>query len=248
MEIKVYKKEKFYFWLMLFISIAIYITVAIFVDSLISVVPSVLCYILLLLLLKLYFIGHIRGSAIKITPEQFPDIYAVLERQTKLLELSGVPNMYLQQSGGVLNAFATRFARTNYVVLYSSILEAAYQEGMHAVEFIIGHELGHIKRKHVYSIKSFLIAPARFVPFLSAAYSRACEYTCDRIGYTLCPQGAVPGMIILLSGSSLYKKVDVSQLLRNAESERGFLTWFVEIFSSHPLSYKRIKALQNNEN
>lgn len=249
MEIKVYWKERIYFGLMVFVSACSYgaLGLGIYRNGIIQIAINfalLICVLIFLQIAKLYFIGHIRGAAVKISHEQFPDIYAVLKRQSELLGFRKIPNMYLMQSGGALNAFATRFARTNYVVLYSSVLEAAYQEGMHAVEFIIGHELGHIKRKHVYSCVNLLIFPAKLIPFLSSAYSRACEYTCDSIGYALSPQGAIPGMLILLAGNSLYKKVDVDALLTNAKSERGFLTGFAEILSSHPLATKRIEALQ----
>jgi len=82
--------------------------------------------------------------------------------------------MYVLQGDGVLNAFATRFARKNFVVIYSDIFEMAYQEEKDAVSFIIGHELGHLKRRHVSNWRLFLTLPARFIPLLYKAYSRAC--------------------------------------------------------------------------
>ena len=48
------------------------------------------------------------------------------------------------QSGGLLNAFATRFSFRNLVVLYSDVMELAYEQGESAVDFIIAHELAHI--------------------------------------------------------------------------------------------------------
>lgn len=187
------------------------------------------------------FIGYLAGNAVKITKNQLPDIYNILEEQSRKLGLKEVPTMYILQSGGILNAFATHFFDRKYIVLYSDILEAAYEEGKDAVEFIIGHELGHIKRNHM--LKMLLVLPAIFVPFLFPAYSRACEYTCDNIGKFLAPTGAQKGMLILASGKKLYKMINIDEYFRTFEEELGFWKWFAEKVSSHPHLPKRMKNL-----
>jgi Zn-dependent protease with chaperone function len=156
--------------------------------------------------------------------------------------------LYLLQGGGMLNAFAMRFVGRNYVVLYSDVLEAAYHEGMPAVEFILGHELGHIKRNHVGLLKMILLFPGHLIPFLGSDYSRACEYTCDNIGYHLSPEGAVKGLLILAAGKKLYKKVDVDALLDNAGNEPLLAQWVAEIFSTHPHLIKRVRNLNQIHN
>ena len=119
----------------------------------------------------------------------------------------------------------------------------AYEEGKDAVSFIIGHELGHIKRNHVGFLKSMLILPASFIPFLSGAYSRACEYTCDNFGYSLSPKGATSGLLILAAGKKLYKKIDLSNLINNSRYNHRFASWFAEIFFAHPHLVKRLDVL-----
>ena len=133
--------------------------------------------------------------------------------------------------------------RRNFVVIHSDVLEAAYEEGMDAVSFIIGHELGHIQRNHVGFFKSLLIWPASWIPLLGLAYSRSCEYTCDNIGYHLCPDGAINGILILALGKKLYKKVVTRELMSTFEKESGFAVSFDEIFSTHPALIKRIAVI-----
>ncbi|HTB30662.1 MAG TPA: M48 family metallopeptidase, partial [Bacteroidia bacterium] len=141
------------------------------------------------------------------------------------------------------NAYATRFFGTNYVVVYSDVLAAAYEQNMKVVEFIIGHEMGHIKRKHI--IKRLWLLPASLVPFLGAAYSRACEYTCDSIGNALCPEGSHAGMLLLAGGKGLFRKINVQAYLDQIQTEDGFITWFAEKFASHPNTTKRIAAFND---
>ena len=253
MQIRIYKKESFYLTLMVLLSCVSYLFIinALY-EALIKLDTS--AALLLLLLYSLLFIafvffsavtmlGNLRGNSVEVSENNFPELFEILKSQSKKLELRTIPSMYIMEHGGFLNAFATKLLGRNYVVLYTQVLEAAYQEGMLTVSFIIGHELGHIKRKHVGGLLSKFIFPARFCPFLNVAYSRACEYTCDTIGYDLSPEGAQNGLLILAVGKNLYKKINVNEFIRNYTAKKGFVTWFVEIFSTHPHLVKRIARI-----
>jgi Zn-dependent protease with chaperone function len=196
---------------------------------------------ILLFVARIRLIGYLEGNAVEITKDQLPEVYKIIEDQSQILELGNIPTMYLLQGEGIFNAFATRFLGTDYVVLYSDVLEMAFTEGIEAVEFIIAHELGHIKRNHVGFLKGLLLFPSLFVPFLRSAYSRACEYTCDNVRFALSPEGSRKGLLILASGKSLYKRVDLEAYVRNANNARGFSSWFDEICSTHPHLTKRLE-------
>ena len=109
------------------------------------------------------------------------------------MELNPVPAIYVLQAGGLLNAFATRFLGRSFVVIYSDVLELAYMKGEAELAFVICHELAHIKRKHL--AWRWFLYPSMLIPFLGAAYSRACEYTCDRFGAHYRPDGALGGFL-----------------------------------------------------
>jgi len=208
----------------------------------------VLIFYALIFLMYLFFrlgllTGYIKGNAVKVTPSQFPEIHAILLTQCRKLEINNVPDLYIMQSGGILNAFATTFLGSNYIVLYSEIAEEAFQNNKETVEFVIGHELGHIKRKHM--LKSLLLFPSFIIPFLNSAYSRACEYTCDNIGASLCPNGVKPGLILLASGKNMWNKVNVEKFIEQGSTENGFWVWLAEKTSSHPNLTKRVKRFNH---
>ena len=163
------------------------------------------------------------------------------DRHSRRLGMDETPAIFVLQSGGVLNAFATRFLGRNFVILYSDVLALATQKSEKAVSFVVGHELGHVRRKHM--TRRALLYPAMLFPFLGGAYSRACEYTCDRFGNALEPEGGVDGLLVLAAGRDLYTQVNSTEFINQRETEAGFFVRFAEILSTHPNLPKRVAAL-----
>ncbi len=194
-------------------------------------------------------IGQLRGNSVRVSAQQFPGVLAMAAEICPRLGIASVPPIYIMQSGGVLNAFATRFFGRNYICIYSEILELAYDQGQEAVAFVLAHELTHVARNHVWW--KTVIFPAQFVPFLAAAYSRACEYTCDAYGAYLHPDGAEAGILVLAAGKRLYREMNVDAYLAQAQEPEGFWMWLAEHLSTHPnlpkrmLQVRRLRATRN---
>ena len=204
-----------------------------------------LMYIPLIILFYLvahgHMVGHLRGNGIRVTARQFPVIHELVERHAATLGLEPAPPVYVLQAGGVLNAFATRFFSRAFVVLYSDVVALAQERGQDALGFVVAHELAHIRRGHLKH--RWLKIPAYFVPYLGKAYSRACEYTCDRFSAESGPDGAIDGLLVLAAGKSLYRNVDVQLYAAQVDTESGFWVRRAEIASTHPRLPKRIAAL-----
>lgn len=244
-------KEYLYLSLKIVITVAIDLLICFFLYKLFTNLNTVVAFEMIAILfylgligLYIFFsfgvmVGHIKGNGVKLTPQQLPGVYSVIEQQSIKLGLRNIPEAYLLQSGGILNAFATRFVGSNYIVLYSELVEAALEEDTQVLDFIIAHELGHIKRNHM--TWKLLTLPASLFPFLGAAYSRACEYTCDNIGASLAPKGVRNGLLILAAGRKLYKEVDTRNVMRQNYTGAGFWFWFAEKVASHPHLSNRLE-------
>jgi Zn-dependent protease with chaperone function len=241
----VYPKERVLYAVMVVVSLLIYAGLILGGMANPQVAGTIVFYTVLLSLLALYAhglaLGRIRGNAVRVSERQFPLLHRLATAHARRLGLKKAPSIYVMESGGLLNAFATRFLGRDFVVIYSDVLELALARGEAAVGFIVGHELGHIWRGHLKH--RWLTTPARFVPYLGAAYSRACEYTCDRAGAHCQPEGAISGLLVLAAGKQLHAHVDVREYAGQAVSEQNFWVRRAELMSTHPNLPKRIAAL-----
>lgn len=190
-------------------------------------------------------IAWIKGNGVRLTEEQFPDLHQRYQQCCQTLAMSPCPEAYLINGGGILNAFATRFLGRNFVVLYSNVVDAM-AEHPEAINFYIGHELGHIKRKHL-QWGPFLW-PAGILPLIGAGYSRAREYTCDQFGRACCAEAdpALRGLAALAAGDKRWASLNVPAYLRQAQETRGFWMSFHELVADYPWLVKRAARIEDS--
>jgi Zn-dependent protease with chaperone function len=183
-------------------------------------------------------IAHLKGNAVEISTEQFPDLYAQFVECCRRLDIATPPQAYILNGNGMLNAFATKFLRTRYVVLTSDIVDAM-QGNAEGLRFYIGHELGHLRMKHM--SKQLLRWPVLWLPLLGAAYSRARESTCDRHGLACSGSGAaaVRALSVLSAGRARWRTLNVASYIRQTEHSRGFWMSFHELIAGYPWLTKR---------
>jgi Zn-dependent protease with chaperone function len=188
------------------------------------------------------YVAHVRGSAVRLGPDQLPELYARVVDLARRTGIDVMPEAYVMEAGGQLNALAMRFLRSRMVVLFSDLLEACGDD--HAArDMIIGHELGHIRAGHL--DWQWLLAPGMLFPFLGNACSRAREHTCDRYGAALCgdPAGALRGLAILAAGGHYGPRVNVKRLAAQRDDlDTGWMT-IGKWLSSHPPLCERVAAL-----
>jgi Zn-dependent protease with chaperone function len=232
----VHKNENKYFWLAATISFLTYVSLTISIVG----IFIVLGLVALSLFLHALMIGSIRTNAVKLSERQFPEVYEKVKELCQEMEIRQVPDIYVLESSGILNAFATRFFGRNMVVLYSEIFELIEKGADDELAFVIAHELAHIKRNHI--SKSLFILPAMWIPGIAELYLRACEYTCDRYAayYTKNPEAGKNALTILAIGKTLYSRVNRYEYIEQISQEKGFFVWLSEVLSTHPPLPKRI--------
>lgn len=189
-------------------------------------------------------IAHIKGNGVALSEAQFPDLHAQFVACCERLQMKVRPQAYVLNGDGGLNAFATRFLGTQYVVLYSDVADAMAQHA-DGVRFYLGHELGHLRMKHVSG--HFLRWPVLWLPLLGAAYSRAREATCDRHGRACCssPENAARALAALSAGAERWKQLDVPAYVNQARQSSGFWMSFHELTAGYPWLTKRVTRVMD---
>ncbi len=253
MEFRIHKKENVYFAIKLIFTVLVVWGVVAGLSDLgklgaamaASTVGVVIFYALFIwafvVFQKIILMGHLKGNGVEISGSQFPEMHAKYRAMGEALGLKKLPRLFLVQHGGMLNAFAIRFSGKNYVAVYSEVF-SLFEEDEDVVRFVLAHELGHVKRAHL--VKRFWTFPSAVIPFLEAAYSRACEYTCDNIGDALAPGKSVAALVLLAAGRDVYKRVNPESYVRNAEENNTAVVKFAGLFMSHPYLPRRIKNLK----
>ncbi len=237
----VHPKETTYFALVLVFSILAYLVL------LFSIVGIIVIGVLVIFSYCLHALSmaSIRRNGVRVSQQQFPDIYAKAEMLAQKMELETMPNIYVMESQGLLNAFATRFFGKEMVVIFSEIFDLHEENREDELLFVLAHEFAHLKRRHV--LLHFFILPAMVIPFLGEAYMRACEYTCDRYAayYVGNLEASKEALVMLAIGKRLSGKVNQEAFVQQINEEQGFFAWISEKLSSHPDLPKRINALDN---
>ena len=231
-------KERTYFTLVLIISVAVWVLLAVLI------IPI---FYALIVAVFIWFanglvVARLRADGVKVDGDQLPKLHAALRDVCARLEIAQVPDLFVIQSGGLLNAFATRHSGRHFVVIYSDLLDA-YGPDSPETRFFLGHELGHIKRNHL--IKRLLLLPGLLVPLLGNAYSRACEASCDRFGAFATGEadGAIRAMMVIAGGKDASKAMNPEAFAAQYDQMRGFFVSWYELITGYPTMSQRVAAL-----
>jgi Zn-dependent protease with chaperone function len=237
-----YRHEEPLFWISVYFAISLWLVMLLLSFGLI--IPIMLLIGLLGLFAHSLLIAWLKGNSVKVTAQQFPDLHALYMQTCTRLGIDNRPELYLAQADGMLNAMATRFMRRDYVVLLSAVVDAL-EDRPQAIKFYMGHELGHIKRKHL--SRHWWLWPGMLYPLISPAYSRAREYTCDRYGFASCDnlEDAKRALAVLVAGPERWKKLDLNAFEAQSQETGGFWMAVNELTADYPWLCKRMMVLEN---
>lgn len=207
------------------------------------------------------------ASAVKVTPQQCPDLHAKLQVACTTLGVD-MPELFVQQNP-IVNAFTGGVERP-VIVLHSSLIERLNDEEVLAV---VAHEVGHIHSEHVLYLTAarlleFLANSALFATPLTAivkqlisatmraallAWARRAELSCDRAALLVTQDPHVIGRTMMkLCGGTFASKVDYDQFLEQARyfqknyDEKALDRFWADIITSgmsHPFPVWRVSEI-----
>lgn len=174
------------------------------------------------------------GSNFHVTRSSCNELYNLAHQVWDTLSIEHIPALYLQQ-GYHINAYTTGHQQDAYIVLSSGAVDRLSDKEL---QFVIGHESGHIRSNHVlyhtlclyatYILGRLGIVGTAALPLQSALqyWNRLSEFTADRAGLLACQDlEASLSAIMKLSGlpEKYYNKVSIEGFMEQArEFEEKF--------------------------
>lgn len=170
------------------------------------------------------------GNGVRAGPNQLPHLYAIVQTQAAALGIQ-CPELFVAQQPE-LNAFTFGTNDDACIVVHSALIDLLDE---HELEFILGHEMGHIKARHVTYSSALEMSSSVALGLLSVpldlfrspidAWKRATEETADRIGVVVShePLAAVRALGLLAVGSrKLLKQMDLMSYLEQHNDLEDF--------------------------
>jgi Zn-dependent protease with chaperone function len=218
---------------------------------------------------KIFYVMNITDN-IKISHEQFPELYNIFLEACKILEVTP-PEFYINQNP-VVNAYTTGVEKP-FVCVTSGLIELMTEDEIMA---IIGHELGHIKCGHVLYqmmarclkilmeiVSSVTLGIGKFVgmglELTLLEWSRKAELSADRAGLLVVqdPDVMMNALMKIAGGASshltkinrdaIIKQAIEAQAIDEKDDVKGYIEragkFLINIFRSHPFPIIRTKEI-----
>jgi Zn-dependent protease with chaperone function len=217
---------------------------------------------------RLTDLGHERrlrqivmGNAIRLGPDQVPELWGTYVRCASILDLAEVPDLYVINNAEI-NAM-TIGAKTPIVIVNSSMIRSFDPK---EVETVLGHEVSHVLSEHYYYTTALVLLaqflqgalprslllglPVRAMYLALLEWARAAELSADRAAALVMADPLQPCRVLMqLAGGSI-PGMSFEAFLQQAneyESEDDLFSrhtrFWSELNLTHPVAVRRVKEL-----
>jgi Zn-dependent protease with chaperone function len=201
-----------------------------------------------------------QANAVRVSPTQFARVHRLHERASRALDAPGIP-VYVSQTP-MVNAGAYGMEQP-FVILNSGMVELLDDDEL---QFVIGHELGHVLSGHVLytTMMAILVQLAeRGFPVVGLAarailialleWYRKAELSSDRAGALAVQQPEVGMRVMLkLAGGGQGSETNLPEFLRQADEYRRGGDLADQVFkvlnaigATHPFPVLRVAELRD---
>lgn len=203
-----------------------------------------------------------QANAVKVGPNQFPEIYALYQDVLKTLDVEKEYDLFVSQTP-IVNAGAYGMNKP-FIILNSGMLIILNEEEL---KYILAHEVGHILSDHVlYRTMTVLLIQlasmgfpivgiaARAVLVALLEWQRKAEFSCDRAGLLAVqdPNVVMSGLMKLAGGSEMKYEMNLDAFIQQAEEYRESGDVADQVFkvlnllgATHPFPVLRVSELRS---
>jgi Zn-dependent protease with chaperone function len=226
------------------------IVISVIILFIIGAVSFGLFFLILIINLLYLRINHLsfQKNMIRVSDSSFKIIDRLVKVAAFRLQIP-LPDVYVTEDPQY-NAYTMGFYNYGFIVINSSMVKDFKPS---EILFVIGHEMGHMKRYHTTWLN--LLQPARaggtsfiFAPIMKIIFnvwSVKAEYTADQAGLIACRDltSAVSCLLKLAGGTTVMNEVDISDFLESKENKEDLASGVLEYIGTHPFIKNRIKQL-----
>jgi len=230
------------------LALAIFISVVLgFILGIVTIGFFILILIINIIYLRIRHFSY-KKNLIRVSEKNFPNIFRLAKVAAYRLSFS-LPEIYIVEEFQY-NAFTMGFFNYGFIVINSSM---AKDFKPNELIFVIGHELGHMKKYHttwLNLMNPLKIGSVRFVfaPIMKIIFnvwSVKAEYTADQAGLIANNdlRSCVTCLLKLVSGKIVEEEVDIDYSLYTNDKTSESLSELMEYLNTHPFIENRIRKL-----
>jgi len=185
----------------------------------------------------------IRGNSVRLSENQFPEIYAILQKHCRRLGMTELPELFL--TGSSIEPFSNTFSSwgEKYIVIHQIIFDIDDAKTMDVISFILGHELGSVRLNHTAVWNEMLLTYVSALKLFRNPLERVRTYSRDRYGAALTPTG-FRGLLISATGRRLMDHVDIEDYFLQSRKYGGLWSNVNVLFEPKPQVFLRLNQLR----
>jgi Zn-dependent protease with chaperone function len=192
------------------------------------------------------FAASLKGGAVLIGPHSWPELDKIVEEAKAKLNIREASAYIIQEN--IFNAFATRLAGRNFIVLNSGAVDTLLNKGkLEDLKFLVGHECGHVALGHVNFLGGVLPSLCMYFAYPVYAWYRRCqERSADRCGLWSAGNRADAhrSVAVLVGGSEMGSRLSVQAMTEQWNTVRHELWITIARFlSEYPHTTERVILL-----
>jgi hypothetical protein len=186
--------------------------------------------------------GFVRGNSVRLSKDQIPEIYNILEKHCKRLGMNYVPELYVTDNAIREPVQAYSVWKQDYIVFNRTFLERKPGGISDVLAFLLGRELGRIRLGHTKWWYEMILAYVIKIPYLRNPMTQVQTLSLDRYGAFLAPDG-IRGLVVQAVGRRMLPTVNLEDYLEQVREYGGFWALLANLTKSSPHVSYRIRAL-----
>lgn len=183
----------------------------------------------------------VQSDGIRLSRQQFPEIYAIVESFSQRLGMKHPPELFLYTGASASKIDSRQWFHKEYIFINDQVCKMK-DETMEGLAFLIGCEFGHLQLGHRKPLDVISVMYSIRIPIIGPLLNRLRTYSADRYGAYLSPEG-IQGLVFLTAGRQVYQQVELKQYKAQAFEKRGCFARTLELTRNQPYFADRLKAL-----